>query len=77
VYAIKNNIKYMFNIKNKKKEKIITYFLSLSIPLLSVYLFKTYDLNNLIKYTPYVIGIFYIALIIFFIRSLFIKTKSS
>lgn len=73
IYAIKNNICDMFKIKNKKKETFIIYFLSLSIPLLSIYLFQTYDLNNYIEYTPYIIGIFYVCLIIFFIRALFMK----
>lgn len=78
IHAIKNNISDMFKIKSNKKKALITYALSLSISTSSVYLFKTYDLIPLIKYTPYIVGIFYIALIIFFIRSLFIKdTKSS
>lgn len=78
VYAIKNNISDMFNIKSKKKKTLITYALSISIPLISIYLFKTYELATFIKYVPYIFGAFYIILIIFFIRCLLIKkTKTS
>lgn len=77
IYVIKNNICKTLKIKKKKKETFITYFLSISIPLASIYLFQTYNLQNYLKYTPYIISIFYIILIILFIRCLFIKTKAS
>ena len=77
IYAIKNNLSNMFKIKSKKTKQIITYILSISIPIISIYLFKTYELAPSIEYVPYVLIIFYIILIIYFIRSLFIKTKTS
>lgn len=78
VYAIKNNLSDMFSIESKKIKTGLIYILSIGIPLLSIYLFKTYDLNLMIKYTPYILGVFYIVLIIYFVRCLFIKkTKNS
>jgi len=77
VHAIKNNVCDMFKIKSKKFKSIFTYILAFGIPFLSIYLFKTYDLTLYLKYTPYIIGIFYIVLFIFFVRSLFIKNTIS
>lgn len=77
VYAVKNNISDMFKIKEKKKQKIITYIIAISIPLISIYLFKTYELTLYIKYVPYILSCFFIILIIIFIRSLFIKTNKT
>lgn len=77
VHAIKNNICDMFKINSKKTKSIMTYVLAIGVPILSIYLFKTYDLTLYLKYTPYIIGTFYIVLIIFFIRSLFIKKPIS
>ena len=77
VHAIKNNVCDTFKIKSKKVKSSMTYILAFVIPFLSIYLFKTYDLTLYLKYTPYILGIFYLVLIIFFIRALFIKKPIS
>ena len=73
IYAIKDNIGTMFKIRNKTKKNILTYIIYIFIPIMSIYLFKTYELSLYIKYTPYILSIFYIILFIYFIRCLFIK----
>lgn len=73
IYAIKHNITDMFNIKSKTKEKVLTYIISILLPIFSIYMFKTYNLILYINYTKYIFALFYIILIIYFIRCLFIK----
>lgn len=77
VYAVKNNISDMFKIKSKKKKDIITYIIAIFVPLISIYLFKTFELTLYIKYVPYILSFFFIVLIIIFVRSLFIKTNKT
>lgn len=73
VYATQDNICTMFKIRNKTKKNILTYIISIFVPIMSIYLFKTYELSLYIKYAPYILSIFYIILFIYFIRCLFIK----
>ncbi len=73
LYCTKKNITEMFNIKNKKKVLAISAILSIMIPILSIYLFKTYEINNLIYITPYILIILYIIIFIIFARCLFLK----
>lgn len=73
VYAIKSNISDMFKISNKKKQAILTYFISITVPVCSIYLFKTYDFSAYLEYSPYVLSTFYVILFIYFIRAIFIK----
>lgn len=77
VYAVKNNISDMFKIKSEKKKRVMTYIIAIIIPLISIYLFKTYELTLFVKYVPYILSCFFIILIIVFIRSLFIKTTKA
>ena len=66
----------MFNIQSRKIKTGIIYALAIGIPVISIYLFKTYDLNLLLKYTPYILGVFYLVLIVYFVRCLFIKNQN-
>lgn len=77
VYSVKNNISNMFKIENEKKKSLITYAIAIIIPLISIYLFQTFELTLYFKYIPYVLSVFFIVLIIIFIRSLFIKKPSN
>ena len=77
VYAVKNNISDMFKIKSEKKKRVMTYIIAIIMPLISIYLFKTYELTLFVEYVPYILSSSFIILIIVFIRSLFIKTSNS
>lgn len=77
LYIVKDNIKNMFKITKKTTTSIITYLISIIIPIISIYLFKTYEISYLIDYTPYILSINYIILIIIFIRCLFIKKSKT
>ena len=63
IYVIKNNICNIFKIQKKKKVSLLILTLSTLIPIISIYLFKTYEISYIIDYTPYIFGINYIILI--------------
>ncbi len=73
LYYIKDNIKELFKIKSKKKIDILTYLLSLIIPITSIYYFKNFYSVPLIEKSPYIISTLAIIILIIFIRCLFIK----
>lgn len=77
VYFIKNNISDIFKIKSSIKQNILTYVIAIIIPVVSIYCFKNYNLFLYIRYAPYVFLIFYVILIIYFVRCLFIKKNTS
>lgn len=72
-YFIKEGILSFIPIKQQKKKNILTYALCILIPITSIYIFKNYNLVNLYKMAPLLIGTTIIPITIIFIRSLFIK----
>lgn len=72
IYYTKNNITKLIKI-NKNKEKILTYFLSITIPINAIYFFTNYNLTNLIKISPYIFSTLFIIIFVIFIRTIFIK----
>ena len=72
-YFMKDNISLIFKIKNSKKRALLTYALSIIIPIVSIFLFKTFELSLYIKYIPIIFCLFFIIILIYFIRCLFIK----
>lgn len=73
IYILKDGICLLFKFNNKKKVSIMVYLFAILIPCISIYLFKTYDLISYLKYSPYIVSIIYLVVIIIFIRCLFIK----
>ena len=77
VYFIKDNISEMFKIANKYKNDALTFVISLGISTLSVYLFKNFEITFLINNAYYIVLIYFLILLIIFIRCLFIKKTPS
>ena len=75
LYYVKENIIKTLKIKNKKKINILTYFLSIIIPTISITIYKNYNILSTVTQTPYIIGILSIIILILFITS-FKKTNS-
>ena len=75
IYFITDNIKELVKIKSKKMTNILIFIISLGISTLSVYLFKNCNIEYLINYSYYIISIYFIILVIIFIRCLFIRTN--
>ena len=76
IYFIHDNIKEMFKIRSKKINNFIITTLSLSISTISVYTFKNYNISYLVNYSHYILSIFFIIILIIFIRCLFIKNNN-
>ena len=74
IYYIKENILYKNKYSNQTN-KIITYLISLIIPMTSIYTFKNYNLTNIIDKSPYIIGSITITIIGLSIKKAFRKTK--
>ena len=75
IYYLKENISKTLKIKDKKKKNILTYIISILIPIMSITVFKEYNLINFIKITPYIIGSLLIVIAIIFITSKLINNK--
>ena len=67
LYYLRNNIKKI--IKNKKKISLITYLLSLIIPIISITLFKNHNPVNIVKMFPYILSLIMIIIIMLFIKT--------
>lgn len=76
LYYLKDTFNSMIKIKNKKKINILVYLLSCIITIVSIYLFKSYNLISFIHFAPFIISFIFIIIIIIFIRCLFIKKTS-
>lgn len=75
IYFITDNIKQVFKIKKRNINVFLIFLTSLSLSILSVYLFKKYNLSFFIDYSCYIISIYYIITFIIFIRCFFIRKK--
>ena len=67
IYYLRKNI--------KKSSNILTYIISLVIPLISIIIFKNFNIIKLLRSTPYIVSILLLVILILFFRSLFIKNK--
>lgn len=74
IYYLKENISNVFRKNKKIKSKILTYIISLIVPLTSITLFKKYNIINVINITPYIIGILILVIVLLFIKP---KRKST
>ena len=76
VYFISNSVENIFNVKRKKIIDIITFTTSLGISFLSIYFFRNYEISFLINYSYYIVSIYFLIIVIIFIRCLFIKKST-
>jgi len=75
LYFIKEGIFNTINIKQKNAQNIITYLLAIMIPIISIYLFKEYNLLIILEKLPLIITILFPLLIIILITSKTTKKK--
>ena len=73
IYYIKKNI-ITNKIKKEKTNTIITYLISILIPITSILIFKNYSLITVIKVSPYIIEVIIIIIIVLFIKKKDLKT---
>lgn len=73
---VKKYIVYRFRMTNKKKIGIMTYFLTISLPLISTYVFINYKPYFLLRMFPFVSSILVVALFINFIFLLLKRKKN-
>ena len=70
IYYLKGNIVKTLKIENKSVINITTYSISLIIPIISITIFKNYNLVNIVKISPYIISSLIIAIVLLFIKSI-------
>lgn len=68
IYYVKKNITTTIKIKNKLIAKVLTYLIALIIPIISIAIFKNYNLVNIVKMSPYIISSILIVVIFLFIK---------
>ena len=76
IYFIKNFFNHTFNIKNNNAKKYIIIFITIIIPLISIFLFRNFKVTFLFRYYPIISIILLITLFINFIF-IFIKKRIS
>jgi hypothetical protein len=69
-YYLKENITKALKITNKKHISIATYLISLIIPIISIAIFKNYNLVSTVKLSPYIISSITIVIFLLFIKSI-------
>ena len=57
------------NITEKTDKRIITYLISLIIPIISIIIFKNYNLLNIVKISPYIISSIIVVILLLFITN--------
>lgn len=68
IYYLKENISKTLKMNSKVKKQILTYIISLIIPLISILIFKKYNIINIINISPYIIGTLIIVILLLFIK---------
>ena len=69
VYYLKENIASFFGLKRKKKN-ILTYLIAIIIPIISISIFKNYNMIHIVNISPYVLSTLFIIIIVVFFISL-------
>lgn len=75
IHFIKEGIFNTIKIKKEKTQKIITYMIAITIPIISIYLFKKYNLLIIYQKAPLIISALLILTIIMLITSKLTKPK--
>lgn len=68
-YYLTNNISKTLKL-SKKYKRILIYFICIIIPIISITIFKNYNVTNIINIIPYALSILLIIIIIIFITSI-------
>jgi spore germination protein KB len=69
IYYLKENISSLLRLKRKKKN-ILTYLIAIIIPIISISIFKNYNMIHIVNISPYVLSALFIIIIIVFFISL-------
>ena len=69
VYYLKENISNIFKLK-KAKQSILTYLISIIIPIVSIFIFKNHNMISVVSISPYVLSVLFIFILIVFLTSL-------
>lgn len=69
IYYLKENIVNYLKTKNKYIKDMITYIIAIIIPIISIFIFKNYNLVMIVKISPAIISSIAIVIILLFIKS--------
>ena len=69
IYYLKENISSLLRLK-RKKENILTYLIAIIIPIISISVFKNYNMISIVNISPYILSSLFIIIVIIFFISL-------
>lgn len=69
IYYLKENISKLLKIKKENRKNILTYLIALTVPLISVIIFKNSNIVHVVRISPYILSIILLIVLILFISS--------